>query len=287
VARDRRWIALALVVMVAACGGDSTEKADQEAAAKFAAQRARTDSIRKARKAADSLAQVAWARCADSVTTALQQTAAGRKALAAKRPEGEPAPEIAGACGAAKSVVVGAATPAPAAPAAASAAPAPAAGLTPAQQALVRADSARKAKALEAAPPQPQAATLAATGPAAKDPAQAEEARPESDVLREAYSYGGGARDPFLSLVNQKDSGPELTDLQLVGVYQDVRSAANSVAIVRNKKDGKRFKLRTGDQVGRLRVAQIRTKDVVFTIEDFGFERQETLSLRKQEDVTP
>jgi len=26
---------------------------------------------------------------------------------------------------------------------------------------------------------------------------------------------------------------------------------------------------------------------VVFTIEDFGFERQETLSLRKQEDVAP
>jgi hypothetical protein len=33
-------------------------------------------------------------------------------------------------------------------------------------------------------------------------------------------------------------------------------------------------------------VAQIRNKDVVFTVEDFGFERQETLSLRKQEDLT-
>ena len=65
-----------------------------------------------------------------------------------------------------------------------------------------------------------------------------------------------------------------------------LRSAANSVAIVRDKKSTKRYKLRTGDQVGRLRVAQIRPKDVVFTIEDFGFERQETLSLRKQEDVT-
>ena len=56
---DRRWIALAMAVLVAACGGDSNEKAEQEAAAKFAAQRAHTDSIRKARKAADSLAQVA------------------------------------------------------------------------------------------------------------------------------------------------------------------------------------------------------------------------------------
>jgi hypothetical protein len=26
---------------------------------------------------------------------------------------------------------------------------------------------------------------------------------------------------------------------------------------------------------------------VVFTIQDFGYERQETLSLRKQEDLTP
>jgi hypothetical protein len=59
------------------------------------------------------------------------------------------------------------------------------------------------------------------------------------------------------------------------------------VAVFREKKDGKRYKLRTGDQVGRSRLVQIRERDVVFTIEDFGFERQETLSLRKQEDVIP
>jgi hypothetical protein len=280
VVRDRRWIALALAVLVAACGGDSNEKAEQEAAAKFAAQRARTDSIRAARRAADSLAQLAWTKCADSVTSALQQTAAGRKALAAKRPEGEPAPEVSGACGAGKAAVVAAAAPS-------TAAKAPAA-LTPAQQALVQADSARRASttAEAAAVPATQAATLAANR-GAEQVAPDSAATSEADVLREAYSYGGGTRDPFQSLINAKDTGPELSDLQLVGVYQDVRSAANSVAIVRNKKDGKRYKLRTGDQVGRLRVAQIRPKDVVFTIEDFGFERQETLSLRKQEDVTP
>jgi hypothetical protein len=274
VARDRRWIALALAVLVTACGGDSNEKAEQEAAAKFAAARARTDSVRKARNAADSLAQVAWTKCADSVTAALQQTAAGRKTLAAKRPEGEPLPAVTGACGAAKSATV-----------AATATPAPDAGtaLTPAQVELARADSVRRAR--EQAAQAPQAATLAATG--AEQVAVDSALHPESDVLREAYSYGGGARDPFQSLVNNKDTGPELSDLQLVGVYQDVRSAANSVAIVRDKKSTKRYKLRTGDQVGRLRVAQIRPKDVVFTIEDFGFERQETLSLRKQEDVTP
>lgn len=274
-ARDRRWIALALAVLVTACGGgDSNEKAEQEAAAKFAAARARTDSVRKARNEADSLAQVAWTKCADSVTAALQQTAAGRKTLAAKRPEGEPLPAVTGACGTAKAATVAAtATPAPGAGAA----------LTPAQVELARADSVRRLREQEVQAP--QAATLAATG--AEQVVVDSALHPESDVLREAYSYGGGARDPFLSLVNNKDTGPELSDLQLVGVYQDVRSAANSVAIVRDKKSTKRYKLRTGDQVGRLRVAQIRPKDVVFTIEDFGFERQETLSLRKQEDVTP
>lgn len=277
-ARDRRWIALALAVLVTACGGgDSNEKAEQEAAAKFAAARARTDSVRKARNEADSLAQVAWTKCADSVTAALQQTAAGRKTLAAKRPEGEPLPAVTGACGTAKAATVAVtATPAPGAGAA----------LTPAQVELARADSVRRLRENEAQTAQaPQAATLAATG--AEQVVVDSALHPESDVLREAYSYGGGARDPFQSLVNNKDTGPELSDLQLVGVYQDVRSAANSVAIVRDKKSTKRYKLRTGDQVGRLRVAQIRPKDVVFTIEDFGFERQETLSLRKQEDVTP
>jgi hypothetical protein len=109
----------------------------------------------------------------------------------------------------------------------------------------------------------------------------------ETEVLRETFAYAGGTRDPFSSLVNVKNAGPELVDLQLVGIYQDLRTSGNSVAVVREKDSGKRHKLRVGDRIGRLRVAQIRSKDLVFQIEDFGFERQETLSLRKQEDVTP
>jgi hypothetical protein len=175
------------------------------------------------------------------------------------------------------------------APAATPAAPA---ALTPEQRALAAADSARRAQeavdaAAQAAAQGQQATTLAASKAAADSAARGASAQPEEDVLRESFTYAGGARDPFASLINAKSTGPELVDLQLVGIYQDVRSNANSVAIVREKKDGKRHKLRTGDQIGRLRVAQIRAKDVVFTVEDFGFERQETLSLRKQEDVTP
>lgn len=109
----------------------------------------------------------------------------------------------------------------------------------------------------------------------------------ETEVQRETFAYSGGTRDPFGSLMNLKNAGPELADLQLVGVYQDLRNSANSVAVLREKVTSRRHKVRVGDQLGRLRVRQIMARDVVFNIEDFGYERQETLSLRKQEDVTP
>ena len=106
-------------------------------------------------------------------------------------------------------------------------------------------------------------------------------------MYRETFAYSGAARDPFNSLLNMAKNGPELADLQLVGIYQNLRAPSASIAVFREKDGGKRHKLRAGDQVGRSRLVQIRDRDVVFMIEDFGFERQETLSLRKQEDVAP
>jgi len=41
--------------------------------------------------------------------------------------------------------------------------------------------------------------------------------------------------------------------------------------------------LKSGDKLGRMKVGEIRPKDVVFMIDDFGTERQETVSLRKEE----
>lgn len=109
----------------------------------------------------------------------------------------------------------------------------------------------------------------------------------EIEVMRETFAYGGGARDPFASLLNSTSTGPEIGSLELVGVYQDLRSSDNSVVVLRDKATAKRFKLRVGDQLGRAKLVQIRPRDAVFTIRDFGFERQETLSLRKQEVETP
>jgi hypothetical protein len=109
----------------------------------------------------------------------------------------------------------------------------------------------------------------------------------EIEVMRETFAYGGGTRDPFSSLINTSKDGPEIADLELVGVYQDLRTPSNSVVVLREKVSSKRHKLRVGDQLSRARLVQIRPRDAVFMIQDFGFERQETLSLRKQEVDTP
>jgi len=110
----------------------------------------------------------------------------------------------------------------------------------------------------------------------------------EIEVLRETFAYAGGTRDPFSSLMNKDKSGPEIGDLDLVGVYLDLRTPSNNVVVLREKATtAKRHKMRVGDQLGRSRLVQIRARDAVFTIQDFGFERQETLSLRKQEVETP
>lgn len=170
-----------------------------------------------------------------------------------------------------------------------------------AQLAALRAhnDSLRKER-LAAAPAADTgtSTTLAATTPAA-DSARADtlttaEAVADSvrrsreiEVMRETFAYSGGSRDPFMSLLNTSAAGPEIGDLELVGVYQDLRSSRNSVVVLREKVTAKRHKLRVGDQLGRAKLVQIRPRDAVFTIRDFGFERQETLSLRKQEVETP
>lgn len=262
-------------MVVAACGS-SKKQAELEAAeaAKLATLRARTDSIRKARTA-DSLQAVQWAACSDSALAALKKTAAGRRALK-KVPAGQVAPEVTGACGEQKlthAALVARGDSAASKAGGVDQGTAAGAGAAAPQQ-VARADS---------APAMPAPKAVDSLDPPAPAEQQAEAS--SGDVLRETYAYGGGARDPFMSLINTKSAGPELVDLQLVAIYQDMRSSANSVVVLREKQSGKRHKLRTGDQIGRLRVAQVRAKDVVFTVEDFGFERQETLSLRKQEDV--
>jgi hypothetical protein len=267
---------LVVTLALAGCGG----KKEAPAASKPGPA---TDTARKAPPAADSAAVARYSACTDSVKTALAATADGRKKLAVTPPEGMIRPEFLAACG---KPPAGWTAAAPAAPVAAPAAP-----LTPKQQQVLRADSARKAREQARADSLKQRQDLARADSVRK--AQTDSVRSDSlrkvrenEVYRESFSYSGGARDPFQSLLTSARVGPELGDLQLVGIYQDLRYASNSVAVLRDKTSGRRYKLRVGDSVGRLKVAQIRQYDVVFNVEDFGYERQETLSLRKREAET-
>jgi len=103
---------------------------------------------------------------------------------------------------------------------------------------------------------------------------------------REVFHYTGGSRDPFQTLITTGGVGPSLTDLRLVSITYDP-VYGRSVAIVEETKGGQIHRLHRGDTVGRLRVLQIRQYEVVFQIEEFGFERQAVLTLQRQAEASP
>ena len=104
-------------------------------------------------------------------------------------------------------------------------------------------------------------------------------------LLREVFAYEGGGRDPFMSLLKSGDVRPLISDLKLTTIVYDGRFAARSVAVLRDITNRRIYRVKAGDIVGRLKVTQIRPREVVFTVQEFGFERQETLSLAKQEET--
>jgi len=56
--------------------------------------------------------------------------------------------------------------------------------------------------------------------------------------------------------------------------------------VLRDVTNDKIYRVKPGDIIGRLKVTTIRPREIVFTVQEFGFERQESLQLAKQE-VTP
>ena len=98
-------------------------------------------------------------------------------------------------------------------------------------------------------------------------------------VTREVYMYDDGRRrDPFFSLILTEDLRPLLSDLKLVGVLYEP-SGRRSVAIFRDVLTNAQYRVQTGMPLGRMRVAQIQPKGVIFTIDEFGLSRQDSLML--------
>lgn len=102
-------------------------------------------------------------------------------------------------------------------------------------------------------------------------------------LVREVFAYRSGGRDPFRSLLASGDVRPLLEDLRLMGIWYDARYPARSVAVLRDVSVNKRYDVRVDDELGRMRVVEIRPTEIVLAIEEFGVERQVTLALKKQE----
>lgn len=98
-------------------------------------------------------------------------------------------------------------------------------------------------------------------------------------VSRETYSYlGTGRRDPFVSLMNTEELRPLFQDLKLVAVAWDA-TGRNSVAVLRDVTSKMQYRVKVGQELGRMRVASISQRSVLFGIEEFGYSRQETLAM--------
>ena len=103
----------------------------------------------------------------------------------------------------------------------------------------------------------------------------------DTQLVREAFSYRGAGRDPFISLLRSGDVRPLPQDLRVRAINFDPRYPQRSVVTVQDTTSDRRYTLRIGDQVGRVRITQIRETEVVITIEEFGVERQVVLPIRR------
>jgi hypothetical protein len=102
---------------------------------------------------------------------------------------------------------------------------------------------------------------------------------PPSMIMREEYAYSrDGRRDPFYSLLATSELRPTLSDLRLTGILFD-HSGNRSVATLRDVQSNMQYRVFVGSTLGRMRVSTIRMKAVIFTIDEFGTTRQDSLFL--------
>ncbi|MGH7638075.1 MAG: hypothetical protein ACREOK_10535 [Gemmatimonadaceae bacterium] len=98
-------------------------------------------------------------------------------------------------------------------------------------------------------------------------------------IMREIYDYDtGGRRDPFVSLLTSEDLRPMISDLRLVSILYD-ESGRRPIAVMRDVQTNAQYRVTTGSTLGRLKVALIKRKAVIFSIEEFGLNRQDSLVL--------
>jgi hypothetical protein len=102
-------------------------------------------------------------------------------------------------------------------------------------------------------------------------------AGPPPTIWRESFAYSADhRRDPFNSLLTTNELRPTLSDLKITGILFDP-AGRRSFATLRDLVTNAQYRVTNGSTLGRMRVAAIRTKIVVFTIDEFGTTRQDSL----------
>jgi hypothetical protein len=105
-------------------------------------------------------------------------------------------------------------------------------------------------------------------------------AGPPPSIYREVFGYTrDGRRDPFNSLLTTSELRPTMSDLRLTGVLYDPENRKSSATLRDVSLAATQYRVSVGSTLGRMRVSSIRNKTVVFTIEEFGTTRQDSLVL--------
>lgn len=98
-------------------------------------------------------------------------------------------------------------------------------------------------------------------------------------IMREVYDYDSeGRRDPFFTLLATAELRPTVTDLKIMGILYDP-TGRRSIVTLRDITTNTRYQVTTGTTLGRMKVILIRPKAVIFAIEEFGLNRQDSLVL--------
>jgi hypothetical protein len=97
------------------------------------------------------------------------------------------------------------------------------------------------------------------------------------EILREQFDYtSAGRRDPFNSLMGTGELRPTVGDLRLAGIlYHPTRP----IAVMTDVATSTTYRVTLGTVLGRMRVVLIKPKVVIFSIEEFGVNRQDSLVL--------
>jgi len=107
------------------------------------------------------------------------------------------------------------------------------------------------------------------------------------ELSREAFAYRGSGRDPFISLLKSGGVRPLPGDLRVTGINFDARYPQRSVATLRDTTEGRRYTVRSGDVIGRVRILEIKATQVVAVVQEFGVDRPLVLPIRRRQEDTP